>query len=130
MKKTLLILLILILPLQVLSLAERNFKHIVASQHSTALFIKHYAEHVALVMHHHDDVDENDEGTTPHNDESPQSARHIVDFDHGFSINILLATTVYVLTPTPVIRTALVIRSDSFDDRSIPPLRRPPRTLV
>lgn len=126
MKNALLILLMLLLPWQTITATERNFTHAVSGQTSTAAFIKHFGEHVKQVMHHHDG---DDDGSPPHDDDSRQSARHLADFDHGFSVNVLLATPLAVSALADV-RIAPVIRPDSFDDRTTPPLRRPPRALV
>lgn len=126
MKNALLILLMLLLPWQSATAMERNFTHVMDSQQSTASFIKHYSQHVKLVMHHHDGAD--DRGAS-HDDDSQQSARHLADFDHGVSFNVLFSAQFAVAT-VPAIRIAPVIRPDSFDDHTTPPLRRPPRTLI
>ena len=126
MINALLILLMLLLPVQTISAAQRHFTHIVGSQQSTASFIKHYGEHVELIMHHHDDG--GDRGAS-HNDDSQKSARHLVDFDHGFSINVLFPAQLQIAA-LPVIRIAPVICPDSFDDHTTLPLRRPPRVLA
>ncbi|MBC7685280.1 MAG: hypothetical protein H7176_08630 [Bdellovibrionales bacterium] len=126
MKNALLVLLMLLLPWQTISAAESNFTHIVNSQQETATFIKHFTEHVRLVMHHHDGADNDG---PPHDDDSRQSARHLADFDHGFSVNVLFANPLVVSAP-PDVCAAPVIRPDSFDDRTTLPLRRPPRSLI
>lgn len=131
MKNALLILLMLLLPWQAISAAERSLTHVLGSQQSTASFIEHFTHHLKLVMHHHDSGDDNDgDGGGPmHDDDSRQSARHLVDFDHGFSASVLFATPVGVAV-LPEIRIAPVIPPDSFDDRTTLPLRRPPRALL
>ena len=126
MKNALLVLLMLLLPWQTISAAERNFTHVVSSQQGTASFIKHFTEHARLVMHHHDG---DDNGGPPHDDDSRQSTRHLADVDHGFSVNALFATPL-AITALPDVRIAPVIRPDSFEDRTTLPLRRPPRSLV
>ncbi len=128
MKNALLILLMLLLPWQTITAAQRNFAHVMDSQQSTASFIKHFSEHVKLVMHHHDSEDDHG-SSAAHEDDSEQSARHLVDFDHGFSVNVLFSFGPAVAA-LPADRIAPVIRPDSFDNHTIRPLRRPPRTLV
>ena len=66
MKNAVLIMLMLLLPWRTITAAERNFMHVMDSQQSTASFIKHYSEHVELVMHHHDGED--DDGAAPDDD--------------------------------------------------------------
>lgn len=122
----LLILLMLLLPWQAITAAERNFTHVIGNQESTASFIRHYSEHLAQSMHHHDDDD--DHGVS-HDDNSERSARHMADFDHGFSMNVLFPIP-HAVTAVPVGSIAHGICPDSFDDRTTLPLRRPPRALV
>lgn len=126
MKNALLVLLMLLLPWQAITAAERNFMHVVDSQQGEAAFVKHYTEHVELIMHHHDG---DDDGGASHDDDSQKSVRHLADFDHGFSFNVLFPTDHLVAT-LPTVRIAPAIRPDTFDDRTTLPPRRPPRTLA
>lgn len=125
MKNALLILLMLLLPWQANAAAQRNFEHVIRSQHSGDSFIKHYAEHVELVMHHHDS---DDDGGLSH-DDAEKSARHLADVDHGFNFNVLFPALHAVATlPTASLARAPCLYR--FDDRNTPPPRRPPRALV
>ena len=128
MKNVLLILFMLLLPWQSISAAQRNLTHVADGHQSTAAFIKHYSEHVDLVMHHHHDDGDEDAGPS-HEDDSRQSARHLADFDHGFSMNVLFPVQ-HAVFALSAVRIAPVIRPDSFDDHTTLPLRRPPRTLI
>ena len=128
MKNALLVLLMMLLPWQAITAAERNFVHVVDSQQSEASFIKHYTEHVELIMHHHDGDGDEDSGT-PHDDDSQQSARHLADFDHGCSFNVLFPAP-HAVAVLPAVRIAPAIRPVSFDDRTTVPPRRPPRALA
>jgi len=124
MKNALLILFMLLLPWQTITAAERNFMHVTDSQQSEANFVKHFTEHVDMVMHHHDD----DDGVA-HDDDTQKSARHLADFDQGLCFNVLFPAP-HAVPMLPVVRIAPVIRPDSFADRTTLPPRRPPRALA
>lgn len=128
MKNALLVLLMMLLPWQAITAAERNFDHVVDSQQGEAAFIKHYTEHVELIMHHHDGDGEEDSGV-PHDDDSQQSARHLADFDHSCSFNVLFPAPLAVAA-FPAVRIAPAICPVSLDDRTTAPPRRPPRALA
>lgn len=126
MKNALLILFMLLLPWQTIAAAERNVMHLTGSQQGEANFARHAIEHAGLLMHHHD---EDDDGGVAHDDDTRQSARHMSDFDQGFCFNALLPAPQPVAV-LPAMRIAPVARPDSFADRTILPLRRPPRALA
>lgn len=131
MKKFLLILLMLVIPLQAFAAADRNLTHLLGAGSGNGLkFVsEHIAEHAEHIAHHHDDDDDDDDqdaGT--HVDNSQKSLHHMADFEQGSNINILLpALSELVLQDQ--LRTLPTFRSDQFSDRTtIPPLR-PPRAL-
>lgn len=130
MKKTVLILLILVLPLQAFAAMERNLVHILGGSGPGLEFVlKHITKHAGLVMHHHDDDGAiADDGTT-HVDSSSKSVQHLADYEHGGSLNILLPT---INQPglLAVERIAPFLWPDIFSDRTTSPLLRPPRSLV
>lgn len=126
MKNTILILLLLLLPWQVITATERNFTHVIGNAQSEASFVKHFTEHVDQVLHHHDD-DDKDHDT--HEDDSQESFRHLADVDHGFSLHVLLPTS-QAVDILPVMSGAPMIPLDSYSDRTTLPLLRPPRTLA
>lgn len=125
MKNVLLVLLMLLLPWQAITAAERVYLHVTSSSgQGEAAFIKHFTEHNEQILHHHDD----DEGDgVSHQDDTAKSWRHLADIDHGFSINLLLPAAPMVAT-LPDVRVAPVIRPEFFEDRTPLPPRRPPRT--
>jgi len=127
MKNALLVLLMLLLPWQAITAAERNFVHVMNGKQSEASFVKHFSEHVEMIMHHHDDDD--DDGDASHNDDTQKSARHLADFDHGLSLNVLLPAP-HMVAMLPAVRIAPAIWSGTFDDHTTLPPRRPPRALI
>lgn len=127
MKNALLVLLMLLLPWQAITAAERSFVHIMNGKQSEISFVKHFSEHVELIMHHHDDDD--DDGDASHNDDTQKSARHLADFDHGLSLNVLFPA-LHTVAMLPVVRIAPAIWSGIFDDHTTLPPRRPPRALI
>ena len=132
MRKVLLILLMLIVPLQAFAAMERTLAHVLGSGSGKAatLSIKHVIEHELHVMHHHDDDgDESDDDHGTHVDSSQKSAQHLADFDQGFNPNVLLPEL--SLAGFPVAGSeAPFVRPDSFSNRHIHPLLRPPRALT
>jgi hypothetical protein len=132
MKKTLLILLILLLPLQSIAAAQRNLTHLLGSGSGQQLqfVIKHIGEHADHILHHHDEDGDHDadDGNT-HVDTSQSSMQHLADFEQGSSMNILLPT----LTDPgllAVARIAPTFDPDGFSEHTPIPLLRPPRPLV
>jgi hypothetical protein len=125
MKNALLVLLMLLLPWQAITAAERNFVHVMNGKQSEASFVKHYGEHVEMTMHHHDD----DVGDPSQNDDMQKSARHLADFGQGLSLNVLFPAP-HAVAMLPAVRIAPAIWSDTFDDHTTVPPRRPPRTLI
>lgn len=100
--------------------------HVMGGQQSAASFIKHYTEHIELIMHHHD----SDDGSgVSHDDDSEKSARHLADFDHGVNFNVLLPAS-HAVAALPTVRLAPATCLYSFDDRNTPPPRHPPRASV
>ena len=99
--------------------------HILKGKQSEASFVKHFSEHVEMVMHHHDD----DDGDASHDDDTQKSARHLADFDHGLSFNVLFPAP-HTVAMLPAVRIAPAIWSGIFEDNTTLPLRRPPRALI
>lgn len=130
MKNALLVMLMLLLPWQVITAAEHNFVHIMNGKQSEATFVKHFSEHAEMIMHHHhDDDDDYDDGDASHNDDTQKSARHLADFDHGLSLNVLFPA-LHTVAMLPVVRITPAIWSGTFDDHTTLPPRRPPRALI
>lgn len=124
MKNALLILLLLILPWQAITAAERNFAHVIGSGQGEARFVKHFTEHAEQVLHHHDDADGDS-----HEDDTQESSRHLADVDHGFSLNVLLPAA-HAIASLPSSGSAPVIRPKTFSNRTTVPPLRPPRALA
>ena len=131
MKKAILILLMLVLPLQAFAAAERNLAHLLGGQHDLQFALKHIAEHAGMVLHHHGHDEDNDDAhdCTTHVDQSQKSAQHLAEYEHGCSMNFLLSA---ISQPglAAVERIAPLFRPDDFSNRTtIPPLP-PPRARV
>ncbi len=126
MKNVFLVLMMLLIPWQASAAADHNFMHVMGEQKSEALFIKHFAEHIALIMHHHDGDDGSD---MSYDDDSEKSARHFADCDHGANVNVLFPSS-QTVAALPIVRIAPATCLYSFDDRNIAPPRRPPRASV
>nr|WP_315396894.1 hypothetical protein [uncultured Duganella sp.] len=133
MKKALLILLMMVLPLQAFAAAERNLLHVLGGGkgHGAEFVLKHMAEHADHVAHHHHDDDDDDDGdaTTggaPHVDSSHKSLQHLADYEQGCGMNILLFAPTAAVFPDAV-HIAPIPRPDVVPDRTTIPLLRPPR---
>lgn len=138
MKKAILILLLLVLPWQAIASTERHLAHIFGSRgDSSAIVTKHLAQHVANILHHHDEGngddddgdDDNDHVTADdgtHQDNSQKSVQHLADYEHNCSFNILFAAQVQLRT-TALPRSAPAHIVGTFTDRTTTPLLRPPR---
>lgn len=126
MKKTLLILLMLLLPWQSMIAAERNFAHLMTgtSGESMEVVSQHMADHVANIPHHHDDDDADSDA---HVDNSQKSFQHLADYEHGGGMNLLWPVPMQ-LPLAVTIRVPPEMSSDTYSDRSTLPLLRPPRT--
>lgn len=126
MKKTLLILLMLLLPWQSMIAAERNFAHLMTrtSGESMEVVAQHMADHVANIPHHHDDDDDDSDA---HVDNSQKSFQHLADYEHGGGMNLLWPVPMQ-LPLAVTIRVPPEMSSDTYSDRSTLPLLRPPRT--
>ena len=127
MKKALLIFLMLALPLQTLAAVERAFTHALASGNPARheLSFKHFIEHSNHVLHHHEDDDDG----AAHEDGSPQSVKHILDYDQAGGFHAVIPTTV----PMPAFQiseTQPVCSMHAMSDCPPRPLFRPPRTLA
>ncbi len=129
MKNALLVLFMLLLPWQAITAAERNFVHIMNGKQSEVSFVKHFSEHVEMIMHHHDDDADDDDGEVSHNDGTQISARHLADFDHALSLNVLFPA-LHSIAMLPIVRIAPTVWSGTFDDHTTLPPRRPPRALI
>ena len=103
--------------------------HVMNSKQSEASFVKHFSEHVEMIMHHHDDEDGDHDGEASHNDDTQKSARHLADFDHGLSFYVLFPAP-HAVTMLPTVRIAPATWSSTFDDHTTLPPRRPPRALI
>jgi hypothetical protein len=130
MKKVLLILLMLVLPLQAIAAAQRNLTHVLGSgsAQGLAFVTQHMAEHAEHVLHHHDDDDDDDGGGT-HVDSSQKSIQHLADYEQGCGMNILLSAFNEPCLPVAP-RAAPTFRPAVFSDLSTIPLLRPPRALA
>ena len=119
MKKALLILMMFLLPLQSLIAAERNFAHVMEGYNTYGIgFVaKHMTEHSSEILHH------------VHLDDSQKSSRHLSDFEHGNSMNLLFPPP-FQLPLVLDIRIAPEAFLDTFSDRATLPLLRPPRSPV
>ena len=127
MKKALLIFLLLLLPWQAIAATERNLAHVLGSGsgHGPEFVIKHIAEHAGHVLHHHDDDSDADDGNT-HVDNSQKSVQHLADYERSCSMNILLPA-LNELSVAAVTRFPPAFWPDTFSNRTIIPLLRPPR---
>ena len=132
MKKTLLILLLLILPLQALAEVKRNLTHVLGtgSGHGMEFLIKHIADHAHRIAHHHDgggsDADANESNT--HVDNSQKSFQHLADYEQGGNANLLLPSISDPAAPI-LARTVPAFSPGTFANRTTIPLLRPPRAL-
>lgn len=130
MKKALLILLMLVLPLQAFAAVERNLVHVLGSGkgHGPEFVLKHMAEHADHVPHHHHDDDDANDGA-PHVDNSQKSMQHLADYEQGCSMNILFPALTAAVLPDAVY-VAPILWPDVFSNRTTTPLLRPPRQPV
>ena len=130
MKKALLILMMLLLPWQAATAAQRGLAHMLSGNGDAAFISNHIAEHEANVPHHHhDDGDADDDGAVTasgtHQDDSSKSLQHLSDHDHGGSLHLLLQA------PAPLLMSTLtdvppVFTGIAYSDRTtLPPLRPP-----
>ena len=85
MKRFLIILLALMLPLQPLFAATADFAHFTSSQSDQDKTFSHMVDHLDHQAHHHDADGDGD----PHEDDSSQSSIHLVDFEHSLNISLL-----------------------------------------
>lgn len=136
MKKTFLILLMLVFPLQAFAMAQHNFMHVLGSGsgQGLAVVVKHIVEHANYVLHHHDDIDNDDDGNDDdsgdaHIDKSQKSFQHLADYEQGCSMNILLSASSEFCLPGTADVTP-VSRPDLFSNRTTIPLLPPPRALA
>ncbi|MEG1629028.1 MAG: hypothetical protein RR222_23310 [Pseudomonas sp.] len=131
MKKALLILMMFLLPLQSLIAAERNFAHVMEGYNTYGIgFVaKHMTEHSSEILHHHDLDDAGDDDGDVHLDDSQKSSRHLSDFEHGNSMNLLFPPP-FQLPLVLDIRITPEAFLDTFSDRATLPLLRPPRSPV
>lgn len=131
MKNVVLILLMLVLPLQAIAAAERNFAHVLSSGsgHGLDFVVKHLAEHADHVLHHHDDDDDDADDGAPHVDNSQKSLQHLADYEQGCGMQILLPALNQPCLPVAA-RVAPLFRPDLFSNRTTMPLLRPPRALA
>ncbi|ABR91920.1 Uncharacterized conserved protein [Janthinobacterium sp. Marseille] len=125
MKKVTLILLILVLPLQAFAAMERNLTHILSGS-GMEFVLKHITEHANLVMHHHDGDGLIVDDDATHADHSQKSVQHLADYEHGYSMNILLPAF-NQLGLVAIERIAPSFWPEVFSDRTTSPLLRPPR---
>lgn len=119
MKKALLIFLAILLPLQAFSAVERSFAHAIEGRSDDSVLLMHLAEHATSVLHHHDD------GGTEHEDESPASAQHLLDYEQAFGTSFLLLTPVQV-PQLPVAYAHPAFYADAIATRITAPPFRPP----
>lgn len=127
MKKFLLIVMMFVLPLQAFASMEHNLAHLVGGK-DMALVIKHIAEHVAEVPHHHDNQGDEDAGNV-HEDNSSKSIQHLADHEHYNGLNILfLAPAGTSLMDAVAI--APHFAPVAFISRDTVPLLRPPRAAA
>lgn len=120
MKKVLLILLAIMLPLQVSASAAFGFMHALQGSQGYAFSFKHFSEHADHVAHHHDDDDDDE-----HEDDSPASTQHLLNYDHGFGIYALIPAS----TPVSSIdlpRAMPMCKHKALVSRTISPPLRPP----
>lgn len=129
MRKTILILLLMVFPWQAIAAAERNITHVFGNGKSQNLqfVLKHMAEHADHVLHHHDDDADSDDDNSTHVDDSLKSVQHLADYDQAGSLNILFFVP-DLPGATPVRFTHSVIWSDNYANHATIPLLRPPRT--
>lgn len=132
-KKTFLIFLLLVLPLQTLAAAERAFVHALGngSAESHGVTLQHFVEHSNHVPHHHDaaghDADDDGDDHPPvHADDSPGSIKHVLDFDQHSNFHAVIPT----MAELPAfhfisIKPACTVRI--LQDRPRRSLFRPPR---
>lgn len=86
MKRFLLSLVMLLLPLQPLIAADADFAHLMGEKESQEKTITHILDHFEHVAHHHDQHGD------AHEDGSQQSKLHLLDCEHGCNLLVLLAT--------------------------------------
>lgn len=116
-KKLLLILLAVLLPLQTMAATERAFAH--ALEGSGMGSFQHLLEHEAHVQHHHDD--DGDE----HDDDSPASAQHMLDHEHACGSSYMVQAVFQVPT-VPAAHTKPMSLDVELTSRTTAPLLRPP----
>jgi hypothetical protein len=134
MKKALLIVMMLLLPWQAATAAQRNLVHLLSSSGGVAFVVNHIAEHEANVPHHHhdhdhDDNDDGGDGAVPasgtHHDDSAKSLQHLSDYEHGGNLYLLLQAPAPLLMPrvtdVPPVFTGIAY----LDRTTLPPLRPP-----
>ena len=131
MKNFLLIILMVLLPMQAIAAAERNFTHVLGSTgQAPELVVSHLSAHADRVMHHHDDHDSDNAGdTSTHIDDSPESYEHISDFEFTCGVHFFLPPASISNLPA-IDRIAPASRYDVFSDRTTLPLLRPPRAFA
>jgi hypothetical protein len=134
MKKMLLILMMLLLPWQAYSAAERNLTHVLGGAgHGPEAVTQHIVEHANHFLHHHDDHDDDDEDdagvSSTHVDDSQKSFQHLVDFEQGCSMNIISSVAHKPGMPAAM-GVAPSVKPDGYSNRTtIPPLP-PPRAFA
>ncbi|MCS0588259.1 hypothetical protein ACFQ09_20540 [Massilia norwichensis] len=120
MKKALVIVMLVLLPLQAFAAMERGLAHLLGGGYGATVFAKHLVEHEEYIAHHHD------AHGTPHDDGSPKSLQHLADFEHQSASPMLLPMEVQLAQVT-IARIAPDTRCASYSDH-IPLLPlRPPR---
>lgn len=130
MKNFLIVILMVLIPMQAIAAAERNFTHVLGSAGQTAeSVVNHIVAHAERVMHHHDDHDNVEAGEVdPHLDNSAESSKHIADFELSCGMTFFLPAVSDSSLPA-IARIAPSWRYDAFSDRSTTPLLRPPRAF-
>lgn len=123
MKKSLLILMMFLLPLQSVIAMERNFTHVMNASGKQGLQAetKHIVEHTANIPHHHDE----DDGDV-HVDNSQKSFQHLSAYEHGLGLHVLLPAPMQLPLALEM-RSPPLISPDTFSNRTTLPLLRPPR---
>ncbi|MES2743248.1 MAG: hypothetical protein V4754_20175 [Pseudomonadota bacterium] len=132
MRNVLLILMLLLLPWQAATAAQRNFVHLLGGASTDVTLVgKHIAEHEAHIFHHHDhehDDGDDEEDAPPsgmHEDDSDASTQHLSDYEHGGSLHLLLQAA----PPLPMSVVAdvpPVFIGIAYMNRTALPLLRPP----
>lgn len=120
MKKVFLILLAIVLPLQVSASAAFGFVHALQGSQGGTFSFKHLSEHVDHVAHHHDDDDDD-----AHEDDTPVSTQHLLNYDHGFGIYALIPASAGV-SSIDFPRAPPLFKHETLVSRTIRPPLRPP----